>query len=119
MKSSAKSGSLSYFVIPGLASPQLTRLIYTVSRCTGVAVAAMRSEDRRREVATARHLFAFVARNQFGTTYQHLADFLNRSSHSTIKKSEEQASNFLQTDAGFRGLYDQVMAALGQETGEG
>ena len=103
---------MSYFAFPGINSLELTRLLYLVARYTGVDVSVIRSRDQSRPTATARHLFTHIARKRYQHTYVFIAHFLNRSSHSTIKKSEEQASNFLETDPEFRMLYKRVEDAV-------
>lgn len=112
---SKRHRNMSYFAYPGINSMELIRLLYLVSRHTGIEASVIRSRNQSREAATARHLFTHIARRQYNKTYQFIADFLRRSSHSTIKKSEEQACNFLDTDKEFQVLYQRVIDAINRE----
>ncbi|MEM9023639.1 MAG: helix-turn-helix domain-containing protein [Bacteroidota bacterium] len=103
---------MNYFVVPGLVDYPLTRLLYIVAEETGVPVSVIRSKDQSRKVADARHLFSAVAREHFGRSYQFLADFLHRTSHSTIKRSVSQALNYLETDRVFQRQYQNIKSAL-------
>ena len=110
-----KGWNMSYFAFPGLNSLELTRLLYWVARYTGIGVNVILSRDQGRPSATARHLFTHIARTRYRHTYLFIARFLNRSSHSTIKKSEEQANNLLETDAEFRILFKRVEDAVNRD----
>ena len=112
MKYPPKNSSLNYFAIPGMMSVELVNLLYVVSRHTNVDPTVIRSKDQTRDVATARHIFSYVARRKYGFTFKYIARFLNRSSHSTIKKSSQQAENYLETDKQFRKLYESVWEAV-------
>jgi len=103
---------ISYFAIPGFGSLELTNLIYIVSQCTKVDVAVIRSKDQTRGAANARHLFSLFARSEYHFTFQYIADYLKRASHSTIKKSVQQAMNFRETDREFAQLCDTVEEML-------
>ncbi|MGD1848314.1 MAG: helix-turn-helix domain-containing protein [Salibacteraceae bacterium] len=104
--------TMNYFVIPGITSPELNRLLYIVSHFTGIPPSRIRSKDQTKEVASARHIFSYVAKMTFGFTYQFIADYLNRSSHSTIKISVQQAIIYMETEGSFRQIVDQVGGAL-------
>lgn len=108
----AASPMMNYFAIPGITSPELNRLLYIVAQFTGIPPSRIRSKDQTKEVASARHIFSYVAKTTFGFTYQFIADYLNRSSHSTIKKSVQQAINYMETEHNFREVITQVGEAL-------
>ena len=111
-KRKSEKKRVNYFAVPGMADYALTRLLYIVAEETGVDAAEIRSKDQSRRTADARHLFNIVARERFGHPYQLLADFLCRTSHSTIKRSESQAMNYVETDGEFRRAYERIKHAL-------
>ena len=68
----------------------------------------VKGHDRHRDLAEARHIFCFIAKDLTSFTLQQIAKFLDNRNHATIIHSIGKCRNYRETDKVFREKFENV-----------
>lgn len=95
------------------AAPSQRDVLRAVSAETGVNLAAMLDRNARRAPSAARQLAMLVIRERCrARSYSQIARALQRQDHTTALHGCRAALRRLETDPGYRGIYEGVLARL-------